>query len=217
MSRKLEEKQQRREAEERRRREQRAHARRRNLVTLGIAAVVVALVVAGVVAQRSAEEGPSELIGVSAASAGCTPVEEHEDEGNQHVDEGTDVSYGTVPPTSGSHYGTPAGAGFYPDAIEEERLVHNLEHGQIVIWYRPDAPESTIEQLEQILDRPEVDDSAAVLAAPYDGLDDRYTYALTAWGASQSCARVSEAAINRFRERFQGKGPEPVGVPTFDG
>lgn len=217
MSRKLEEKQARREAEERRRRQQRAQARKRNLVTLGIAAVVVALVVAGVVAQRSAEEGPSELIGVSAASAGCTPIEEHEDEGNQHVDVGTDVSYGTVPPTSGNHYGEAAGAGFYPDAVEEERLVHNLEHGQIVIWYRPDAPESALDELEQILDRGEVEGSGAVIAAPYEGLESRYTYAMSAWGASQSCARVSEAAINRFRARFQGKGPEQVGIPTFDG
>ena len=217
MSRKLEEKQQRREAEERRRREQRAQARRRNLVTIGIAGVVVALVVAGVVFQRNEEQGPSEPIGASATAAGCTAIEEHEDEGNQHVQDGTDVNYGTLPPTSGSHYGTPATAGFSSEPIPEEQLVHNLEHGQIVIWYRPDAPESAIDQIEQIVDRQQGAQQNALVAAPFDGIDDRYTYALSAWGASQSCARVSEAAIDAFRERFQGKGPEQVGVPTFRG
>ena len=212
MSKKLEDKQRRRLAEEQRRAAQKRAARKGNLITIGIAIVVLGLVVTLVAFQRQEESGP---IGVAAEQAGCTDIEEHEDEGNNHLEIGTPFDdYRTNPPTSGNHWEQPAAFGFYADPQPKQQLVHNLEHGQIVFWYRPDAPQETIDQIEEIVEEERV----ASVATPYDTIEDPYTFAMTAWGASQSCERVSEEVVNEFRERYQGKGPERIpGIPTFSG
>ena len=98
-----------------------------------------ALVVFLIINDRNSGGGDSVDAGVAAEDAGCTDVEESEAEGQEHVEDGTDIEYGTQPPSSGNHYGTPADAGFYDSAIPEEQAVHNLEHGQIVVWYSSSA------------------------------------------------------------------------------
>ena len=208
MSRKLQEKQDRRLAEKHRREAQRRAARRGNLITIAVAVVVAAVVGVSIFLARAEEDAP---VGGAAAAAGCTDVATHPSEGRQHVDDGTDVGYETSPPTSGNHYENYADPGFYPDPVPEEALVHNLEHGQIVIWYRPDAPQDVLADIESLVEQQPV----ATLAAPYEDLDEPYNFALTAWGASMPCERVSQDVVDRFRARFQGRGPENVGVPTF--
>jgi hypothetical protein len=208
MSKKLEAKQERRLAEERRRAAQRRASRRGNLLTVAVAVVIVALVVGLILFDRRESEAP---VGASAAAANCTDIETHEPEGRQHVDPGTVVDYGTTPPTSGSHYPSPADPGFYPEPVEEGTLVHNLEHGQIVIWYDPQAPAEVRDQIETLVEQEPI----ATVAAPYDNLPDPYTFALTAWEASQMCEGVAQATVDEFRSRFQGRGPENVGVPPF--
>ena len=55
-----------------------------------------------------------------------------------------------TPPDSGSHYANPAPftKHFYAEADRPavETLVHNLEHGYTVVWYRADAPEQGDQQ-----------------------------------------------------------------------
>jgi hypothetical protein len=215
VSKKLQAKQARRAAEERKRREQRRAALRRNLVTGGVAIVVVVLVAAAVIAQKAGSNGTP--IGVAADEAGCTEVKSSEEEGNAHVPEGTNVDYGTSPPTSGDHYQSPAAAGFYPDPLPEEQLVHNLEHGQIIIWYEPGAQQETIDEIEAVIDKQQGAQSNALLGVPFDNVPSPYSYVLTAWTKSQSCARFSEAALNDFRRKFQGKTLEAprLGIPPF--
>lgn len=207
MSKKLEEKQRRREAEERRERERRRAARRRNLVTLGIALLVGALVVFLIVSERRGLED----VGVAADEAGCTDIETHEDQGREHVEEGSPVQYDTTPPTSGPHYQNWADPGFHEEPVHPSRLVHNMEHGQLVFWYRPDASEETIDDLRQIVSA----DRLPLIGAPYDQVPAPYEFTMTAWTASQSCERVSQEVVDNFRRRFQGRGPEQVGIPTF--
>jgi hypothetical protein len=63
-----------------------------------------------------------------------------------HVDEGTDPGpFNSDPPTSGKHYANEYDAGFYDesspqvnDIHPEGFLVHNLEHGYIILWYNCD-------------------------------------------------------------------------------
>lgn len=204
----------RRAAEERRRREERAAARRRNLVTVAIAAVVLAGVVALIINEQRETTTP---VGVAKTDASCTPIETFEEGGRTHIDVGaTHEPYDSDPPTSGPHYGTPAEPGFYPSPLEPEQVVHNLEHGQIVIWYRTGAPQEAVDEIETYIDNQTGLQSQALVAVPYDGVDDSFTYVLTAWGAAQSCARVSQGAIDDFRGRFQGRGPEQVGLPPFE-
>jgi hypothetical protein len=209
VSKKLQAKQERRLAEQRRREAQRRAARRGNLVTIGVAAAVVAVVAVLVAADRMTENAP---VGASAAAANCSSIATHPIEGRQHVEPGSTVDYRTSPPTSGDHYPDPADPGFYSGPLPAEMLLHNLEHGQIVIWYRPDAPQETIDDLEMIVAQQPV----ATLAVPYQDLPGDRNLVLTAWGASVECDAVSQDAVDRFRERFQGRGPEQVpGVLPF--
>jgi hypothetical protein len=207
VSKKLEEKQQRRLAEERREQERKSATRRRSLVTAGLAIGVAALVVFLIVNERRGAEN----IGVSEQQAGCTDIEAHEPLGRDHVEEGTPIQYNTTPPTSGPHYQNFVDPGFSDEPIQPERLVHNLEHGQIVFWYRPNAPQATIDNLRGVVNT----DRIALLAAPYEQVENPHEFVMTAWGASQSCQEVSQAVVDNFRSRFQGRGPEPVGIPTF--
>lgn len=155
--------------------------------------------------------------------AGCTDIEEFEAEGREHIDPAQPVEYETTPPTSGNHFGTPLDAGFFPSEQPEGAVVHNLEHGQIAIWYSPDMPAEAVDDLEGYVEAanndPDLPGTAPrpVLAVPYDGLEGDATYAATGWAASQACAEYSRDALDGFRERFQGNGPEAAGVPTFEG
>ncbi len=222
VSKKLEQKQQRRLAEERRQAEAKREQRKKNLLTLAIAGVVVALVAFLVVSERRQTAGP---VGVAAEEAGCGDIEEVEAFDNQHIDEGSPhAEYNSNPPTNGPHYATPSDTGFFTTAIEPERAIHNLEHGQIVIWYAPDAPQQVTDDLEALAEK----GTGAILVTPYEALED-YNFYLTAWnklpgddkesfgtGYLQGCDAVAQEVVDEFRRRHQGKSPEPI-TPPFEG
>jgi hypothetical protein len=220
VSKKLEQKQQRRQAEEQRKKELQRAARRRNLITAVIIALVATTVVGAIYYQRQSESGP---VGVAAAAAGCNEIQRPEELDQDHVPDGEMVDYNTDPPTSGPHYAQWVDPpDFFPpgalDQIPRERFVHNLEHGQIVFWYRPDAPESVVDDIHAYINKQSGTQEEALLATPYEGVDSSYSFTMTAWGGSQSCAELSEEVAGRFREDFQGRGPEnpQIEMATFD-
>ena len=206
MSKKLEEKQRRRLAEERRKAEQRKAAQRRNLITIGIAVLVSALVVGLIVQQRNAGPSSDADFGVSAAAADCLPVEHPKALPGIHIEFGADHEpYNSSPPTSGPHYPQPVAPidpGFYSIAQTPEKVVHNLEHGNIVIWYNPDAPEETKADIRDAVN--EV--PGYTIATPYDNMKPGYNVALSAWGQLQFCKQVSKEVVDEFRTNYQGKG-----------
>jgi hypothetical protein len=95
------------------------------------------------------------------AAAGCTT---HVYPGLQprHL---TDIharpSYNSFPPTSGPHYASPAVWGIYTSSIPQIVLVHNLEHGGIVIQYGAKVSQRTLRQLTAWYNR---DPNALVIA-----------------------------------------------------
>lgn len=214
MSKKLQQKQERRRAEELRRSAQKKAQRRTNLITVGAAVLVGALVVGAILWQKGQEEaGIPKNVGVAADAAGCGDVEEFEEQKADHIEIGAaHEPYSSDPPTSGPHYGTPADEGFYSDPLPVEQVVHNLEHGQIVIYYNPAADDETRTQIEGLTEQ----EPLATVAIPYDGITDPNMIVLAAWGSSQTCEKVSQEVVDDFRAEFQGKGPEQVGVPTFE-
>jgi hypothetical protein len=216
-SKKLQAKRARREAEERKAAERKKAQRRRTLVTTGLALGVGALVVALIASQNANRDGGPAVTDIggpkTAVAAGCTEPEQHEIEGHEHVAEQTTVEYQTDPPTSGDHWppGSQSNPGFFAIPVENERLVHNLEHGQIVFWYKPDAPEQVKNDLEEITRQPDL----STIAVPYD-FDGPGEFAMTSWGWSQSCEQTSQTVIDDFRREHQGHGREPV-APPFEG
>ena len=216
MSKKLEQKQQRRLAEEKRAAEQKRQALRRNAFTIGTAVLVAAIVIAAIVAQRQSGTGPgvSDNVGVSAAEANCEDIEVVEPaEENPHVEPGAPHEpYNTSPPTSGPMYADTAPPGFTTEALPPELVVHNIEHGQIGIWYQPDAPDETLEAIEDLA----LQEPQATIAVPYTDIEAPYQLVLTGWGALQRCEQVSQEVVDDFRREYQGNSPERI-TPPFEG
>jgi hypothetical protein len=61
------------------------------------------------------------------------------DEGREHVQIGTEVQYGTNPPTSGNHYAQWTKWGVYDTPKDDRNLVHSLEHGYVIMHYNCDV------------------------------------------------------------------------------
>ena len=52
-----------------------------------------------------------------------------------HIALGSSHESYSNPPTSGPHYVSPVKAGVYDVPVADEYLVHNMEHGHVIIWY----------------------------------------------------------------------------------
>lgn len=136
--------------------------------------------------------------------------------GRKHVPEGTKPTYTSNPPTSGDHYGKTEEWGIYDRELVAERLVHNLEHGGIVILYKcPSAPnppiteavacEKLIKQLKEVTNRLIRSDRKVVLA-PDKVIDAKI--ALSAWGWYDTMNEMDEDRIWRFFKDHINNGPE---------
>jgi hypothetical protein len=56
--------------------------------------------------------------------------------GAQHIQESAQATdWNSDPPTSGQHFGWWAQSGFYDEVIPDGYLVHNMEHGYVIIYY----------------------------------------------------------------------------------
>jgi hypothetical protein len=220
-----------------------AEQRRRSILLLAICVVLAAALLAYpvylVVKDSRATAAGLTAVGATVADAGCDPVQENVATGNQeHVAEGTKVDYAQSPPDSGKHYPSPAAftKHFYStdDRPEIETLVHNLEHGYTIAWYRADAPEEEISALRQAagtFGSETYDPSQKFIAAPYSSADgtfpDGKNVVLARWtanpdnpgdqsqqkGVEQGCTRVSGQAIADFMTKYPvTSSPEPNGA-----
>ncbi len=134
---------------------------------------------------------------------------------NPHVPQGQAVSYSTTPPTSGKHWATPANCGFYTDGMPDERVVHNMEHSNIVISYNLTAPEE-VEALRRAVDSVGLSHAWGVTRY-YDKVPPG-TVVLTAWGIMDTLQGVDKDRIKKFYDTYAGKiGPEKnqqgIGIP----
>jgi hypothetical protein len=179
-------------------------------------------------------------IGVPVAQAGCAAPVENAASGNQeHVQAGTPVNYPAKPPASGPHYDTPAPftKRFYTasDRPAVETLVHNLEHGYTVAWYRDTMPADQITALDNVsktFSASEYDPNQKFIAAPWSEADggpfpEGQNVILARWtadpnnpgdtasqrGVEQSCTAVSGQAISEFMAKYPStNAPEPNGA-----
>lgn len=179
-----------------------------------VTAIVISFVIAALIglSLRSGTSEPKDdggAFGAAMSEAGCEDVESFEDEGADHVENGTEVDYSTVIPTSGTHWQAPAEAGFYEEPIPVAQLVHNLEHGQVIIYYQ-DVADADLAELGDYV----VGNGALVAVPAPEGADSPITF--VAWTKLQGCERLSSEALDGFREQFQGRGPEPITPPYSD-
>ena len=116
-----------------------------------------------------------------------------------HVPVGQAVAYTTLPPTSGSYWGTTAACGVYDQAVADEMIVHNMEHGHVIISYNLSDPDE-VTRLEQLAeDLPDLEQWGIV--RPYQKID-ADTVVMTAWGVIDQIQGVDEVRIRRFYETY---------------
>jgi hypothetical protein len=195
----------------------------------GIIGLIVAVIVIFASGGKSNDAAKSSGKTVAAAmkAAGCTFVSKPplppKDGKNYHSDSPTDttkVKWSTFPPSAGGHYGAWAIWAFYTDPVSSNRVVHNEEHGGVIIWWGPQVPPATVAKLRSFYN----ESPNGMLGTPIAGLGNKI--ALTAWtgdpakyykdgyygvGHLATCPRFDEKAFTTFRDAFRGHGPE--GVP----
>ena len=125
---------------------------------------------------------------------------------NAHVPDGQLVEYNTAPPTSGDHLDRPETCGFYEDGLPDERIVHNLEHGNIVVSYNLSTKEE-VDQLRDALDGVGLSEIWGVIRS-YDKIPSG-TVTLATWGVLDTMPRADKERIKTFFETYAGNmGPE---------
>jgi hypothetical protein len=152
-------------------------------------------------------------IGLSLANRGPSVGEQVADMGNPHIQSETDqhVPYNSNPPTSGPHTGGNIGPwGVTTQPIPDEITIHNLEHGGVLIHYRQDVDQATLDQLTT-LTRQLQQQSPCVLLLPraVDKLD--VPVAVTAWNWLLKQPTVDTNQIQSFFRQHVNDGPEKVG------
>lgn len=186
------------------------------LLAIGAVLLIGAIIVALVLLFGSSGEG----------STGQTQP----DDGSTHVPVGTVCRsaaapcganpYSSTPGTSGPH-GDPSGIanwGVYTTPQNETQVIHNLEHGGIIIWYDPEAVSAgAVDVLTRY-----------VSTQVSSGISGRFKFILTPWGgedplpapivvtAWRNLLELEEAdtdAIDQFARSRYGRSPEPNGGP----
>ncbi len=121
--------------------------------------------------------------------------------------------YASDPPTSGQHYSVPGQAptnwGAYSSPVQDEILIHNMEHGGIIAYYLPSAPPADVEQLRQFITNQPGYPRGFVMA-PRSRLPANIT--LAAWEYYLPVFQYNEATMQAFIDAHYDRGPE-----TLDG
>ena len=167
----------------------------RNLTWVGGALVAIGVIVGLVL-----------LVQSNVALAGA-PGERIPIQGADHIERGqVHAAYNSDPPTSGPHYVDTLDAGFYETPQLDETLVHNLEHGHIVISYDCSRLADCGAAKQQLRDIFSAYNGWKVTIVPRQNKD--AAIALTAWGWLEKMDSVDEARIRKFIDAWRDKGPE---------
>ncbi|MBI2596100.1 DUF3105 domain-containing protein [Candidatus Daviesbacteria bacterium] len=125
------------------------------------------------------------------------------DLGRNHVPDGTQLQYNSNPPTSGPHYARSQPGGIYDQPVPDGNLIHGMEHGAVILWYKLDIPATESAQLKSIFNSVPVSKKIMI---PRDNLN--VPVALTSWGRLLKLQTIDEGQIKAFMETNEDRGPE---------
>ena len=127
---------------------------------------------------------------------------------NPHISEHETVEYNTSPPTSGKHWDRWAECGFYDEELPDERITHNLEHGNIIVSYNL-TEAGDIARLRGTLE--DIDHFETWgLARYYDKIEPGQV-ALATWGVLDIMDGIDNDRIEDFFKTYSGTlGPEQI-------
>tara|TARA_Y100001936_G_C16064377_1_gene666225 strand:- start:426 stop:1019 length:594 start_codon:yes stop_codon:yes gene_type:complete len=108
-----------------------------------------------------------------------------------------------IPPTSGNHFEMLSRWGFLGAPLVPENVVHNMEHGGVVLWYQPNQPKlagSVNQLIEEIGQK-------CMVAGSYKDMS--YAIAATVWGRILPLENFDAEEIKEFISKYRGsQGPE---------
>jgi hypothetical protein len=168
------------------------------------------------------------LFSAGASSNGSTA---QPDDGSAHVTDGAacranpascglgEIPYSSTPGTSGPHWNNPGQWGVYASPAAESQVIHNLEHGGIVIWYDAEAlDDAAVTELADYVERQVsvgISGRFKFIVSPWGGpgaLD--APVVVTAWRQLLALDEVDLGAIDAFAGEHYGLAPEPNGGPA---
>jgi hypothetical protein len=213
---------------ERRIKQARRRQRMRRATRWGIAAVAI-LGIGGFIWVANRES--SELQADAEAAArrlNCEEIETKQDEVDAAaaLDQQTLHSppfaegQGGIPVTAGPHSSTlPTPPFVFDQPVPEANIVHNLEHGYILVYYAQEGENALDDDIRSALEDMVEDEANKVIMAPYPDLANSFD--LVAWGQLQTCdpgedadpddaATVLQSFVDQFRAG--GLAPEPAGA-----
>ena len=136
-----------------------------------------------------------------------------------HINRGeTSTRYNSVPPTSGPHWGATndnpqdrpwARCGIYDEDLPDEQVLHNMEHGQVIISYNL-TDEAEIERLKDIA-RDLPGRRNWIIMRSYSQIAEGEV-AITSWGWLDKFVGVDEERIRAFYDAHVNKAPAPESV-----
>jgi hypothetical protein len=144
-------------------------------------------------------------------AAGSQGVQTFPEAGRNHIaaNEQPD-NWNSTPPTSGDHLLTPLAPGVYDNEQDMRALVHNQEHGYVVILYKG-IPADQVDQLREFV---EARDGSKLVLAPWSGLESNGV-ALTAWQNLETMQQVNIDVVQAFVNDYmvpnatKSTAPEP--------
>ncbi len=177
-----------------------------------VGAVALAFIVALFLPSFSFAGGGS-FGGFFGGSAPDGPGERIADLGATHIAPGEDhPAYNSIPATSGWHLGqplAPAPWGVHIDVLEDEVLLHNLEHGGVGVHYDcPDGCAELVQQLSELVTTA-ANRGGKVIMSPYPSMDSTIT--LTAWTFIHQLDAFDEDRVRDFLGAHESSpnAPEP--------
>lgn len=128
-------------------------------------------------------------------------------QGREHIAPGAKHEpYTSNPPVSGPHYAERSECGIFEELIPVETLIHNMEHGQVVVYYKPDLAKEEVQKLKDFV-MPLLPDGWILMARNEDISSN---IALASWGRYQLFDAFNEAAFQAYYKENIKRGPERI-------
>lgn len=183
----------------------RRRQRRALYFRLVLGAVVLAGIGAAVYTGASSQNQDRSLIAdLTSGPGGCEYDTEFDGTARTQSEHIASPTYEVDPPAGGAHEPSAAPPGFYnpENAPSDGKLVHAMEHGFVVLWYRPDLNPEDRQELEKLSDR----FGRELIVAPRASLEGEV--AVTAWHRRLACRNLDPEAIALFTTSFKDQGRE---------
>ena len=176
------------------------------------AALATAALLALVLVACGGDDDP----GSNEQAAACGAIEEVRVDpfGDHHARDFRASDYETNPPAGGDHSSEVLEPGHYSEPAPLGEAVHLLEHGAVIGWTNGLSAEDAAALEAAFAD---LEQAGYFQLATVENPSLEVPFALSAWGALQTCERVDASAIAAFVERWYASPKAGEGALACEG